>query len=250
MHIYGIHPVLEALKKRPKAFHRLSISRDSGGDDFKRIISLATALRIPITSIPAKELSHFCKSDQHQGILAEVEPTPLVSFEQLLTLWKKWGEQALFLILDSVQDPQNFGSLIRTAYCCGATGVIFPKDRSASMTGSVAKASSGAVEHIALCQVVNVASTIDHLKQEGIWIVGTAPTAVRNLYEFDFNLDLALVIGGEAKGMRQLVAKKCDYSVSIPMKGELDSLNASVAGAVVMFEIMRQRQKKNQDNGS
>jgi 23S rRNA (guanosine2251-2'-O)-methyltransferase len=244
MYIYGIHPVVGALKKRPKALHRLLVSRSSGGDDFKRIISAATASRIPVTTLPVKELSQLCKTEQHQGIAAEIEPFPLMFLEHALALWKKQGDKALFLVLDAIQDPQNFGSLIRTAYCCGANGVIFPQDRSASLTGAVAKASSGAIEHIPLCQVVNIASTLDMLKTEGIWIVGTAPRASSTLYEFDFNLHLALVIGGEAKGMRQLVAKKCDFSVSIPMKGEMDSLNAAVAGAVVLFEIMRQRQYK------
>ncbi len=239
--LYGIHPVLEALKKRPRAFHRLFMGRDGGGDDFKSIVSLANTSRIPVSSVPARELSQLCKSAQHQGIVAEVEPITLFSIEQLIALRKKYGEKALFLILDSIQDPQNFGSLIRTAYCCGATGVIFPQYRSASVTGAVAKASAGAVEHIPLCRVVNIASTLEVLKKDRVWIVGTAPHASGNLYEFDFNLDLALIIGGEAKGMRQLVRKKCDFLVSIPMKGELDSLNASVAGAIVMFEIMRQR---------
>ncbi len=243
--LYGIHPVLEALKKRPRDFHRLFMGKDRGGDDFKSIVRLANTSRIPISSVSAKELSQLCKSEQHQGIVAEVEPNTLLSIEQLIALRRKQGEKALFLILDSIQDPQNFGSLIRTAYCCGATGVIFSQDRSASITGSVAKASAGAVEHIPLCRVVNIAATIDVLKKDGVWIVGTAPRASGSIYEFDFNLDLALVIGGEAKGMRQLVRKKCDFLISIPMKGELDSLNAAVAGAVVMFEIMRQRQNRN-----
>ena len=239
--IYGIHPVLEALKKRPRSFHRLFAARESGGDDFKQIVALARAARIPTSVIAPQELFQLCRSEQHQGVAAEVEPVSLFPFESLVSRWKQQGEKALFLILDSIQDPQNFGSLIRTAYCCGATGVIFPKDRSAAITGSVAKASSGAVEHIPLCRVVNIAATIDLLKNEGVWIAGTAPRAAKSLYEFDFNLDMALVIGGEAKGMRQLVAKKCDFSISIPMMGELDSLNAGVAGAVMLFEIMRQR---------
>ena len=241
--LYGIHPVLEALKKRPKAFHRLFLSHEKGREDYRHIVSIAKASRIPSTSLPPKELSRLCGSEQHQGVVAEVEPVPLLAIEELITLWKKQDEKALFLILDSIQDPQNFGSLIRTAYCCGATGIIFPKDRSASITGAVAKASSGAIEHIPLCRVVNIAATVELLKKAGVWVVGTAPEAETKLYGFDFNLDVAVIIGAEGKGMRHLVTSKCDFCISIPMKGELDSLNASVAGAVVLFEIMRQRAK-------
>jgi 23S rRNA (guanosine2251-2'-O)-methyltransferase len=240
--LYGIHPVLEALKKRPKVFHRLFLAHEKGSEDYRRIISIANAARIPTASLPAKELSRLCRSEQHQGVVAEVEPVPLFALEELIAHWKKQDEKALFLILDSIQDPQNFGSLIRTAYCCGATGIIFPKDRAASITGAVAKASSGAAEHIPLCRVVNIAATIELLKKEGVWIVGTTPETKTNLYEFDFNLDVAVIIGAEGTGMRHLVTSKCDFCISIPMKGELDSLNASVAGAVVLFEIMRQRQ--------
>jgi 23S rRNA (guanosine2251-2'-O)-methyltransferase len=240
--IYGIHPVLESLIKRPKAFHRLFLAHEKKGEDYRHIISITNTARIPTASLPIKELSRLCRSEQHQGIAAEVEPIPLFSLEELIAHWKQQGEKALFLILDSIQDPQNFGSLIRTAYCCGATGIIFPRDRSASITGAVAKASSGAMEHIPLCRVVNIAATIDLLKKEGIWIVGTVPETKTSLYEFDFKLDVAVIIGAEGKGMRHLVTSKCDFCISIPMKGALDSLNASVAGAVVLFEIMRQRQ--------
>ena len=146
--LYGIHPVLEALKKRPKAFHRICLTHEKGSEDCRRIISTANAARIPVSSLAPKELSRLCGSEQHQGVVAEVEPIPLLAIEELVALWKKRDEKALFLILDSLQDPQNFGSLIRTAYCCGATGIIFPKDRAASITGAVAKASSGAIEHM------------------------------------------------------------------------------------------------------
>jgi 23S rRNA (guanosine2251-2'-O)-methyltransferase len=239
--LYGIHPVLEALKKRPRAFHRLFLSRDSGREDFTQIMSLARAAKINTALIPVRELEQMCRTEQHQGVVAEVEPLPLLAIEDVLSLWKEQGNKALFLILDSIQDPQNFGSLIRSACCCGATAVIFPKDRSAAVTGSVAKASAGAVEHLPLCCTVNIAAALEILKKEGVWIVGTTPQAQQSLYAFDFNLDMALVIGSEGKGMRQLIAKKCDFTVSIPMQGGLDSLNASVAGAVVLFEIMRQR---------
>jgi len=240
--LYGIHPVLEALKKRPHAFHRIFLAHDKGSADVQQIRALAHAAHIPAALLPPHELTRLCRSEQHQGVVAEVEPVPLSALEELVAHWKQHHEKALFLILDSIQDPQNFGALIRTAYCCGAMGVIFPQDRAATVTGAVAKASAGATEHIPLCRVVNIAATIEALKKEGVWIVGTAPQSETSLYAFDFNLDVAVIIGAEGKGMRHLVARKCDFCISIPMQGELDSLNASVAGAVVLFEIMRQRQ--------
>ena len=244
--LYGIHPILEALKKRPRAFQRLFLARESGREDFTQIVSLARTAKINTALIPVKELEQMCRSEQHQGVVAEADPLPLLTIEDVISLWKERGDKALFLILDSIQDPQNFGSLIRSACCCGATAVIFPKDRSATVTGSVAKASAGAVEHLPLCCTVNIAAALEILKKEGVWIVGTTPQAEKSLYSFDFNLDMALVIGSEGKGMRQLIAKKCDFTVSIPMQGRLDSLNASVAGAVVLFEIMRQRSCREQ----
>ncbi len=242
--LYGIHPVLEALKQRPRAFHRLFLAPGKDSADVRRIRALAHAAHIPAVPLPPGELTQRCRSEQHQGVVAEVEPIPLLAIEELIALWNRQKEKALFLILDSIQDPQNFGALIRSAYCCGATGVIFPQNRAASVTSAVAKASAGAVEHIPLCRVVNIAATLEQLKKAGVWIVGTAPAAKTSIYEFDFNLDVAVIIGAEGKGMRHLVTSKCDFCIAIPMKGELDSLNASVAGAVVLFEIMRQRQHK------
>jgi 23S rRNA (guanosine2251-2'-O)-methyltransferase len=245
--LYGIHPVLEALKKRPRAFHRLFLSRESGREDFAQIVSHARAAKVNTALIPVKELAQMCRSEQHQGVVAEVEPLSLLALEDVISLWKDSSGRALFLILDSIQDPQNFGSLIRSACCCGATAVIFPRDRSATITGAVAKASAGAVEHLPLCCTVNIAAALETLKKEGVWIVGTTPRAEKSVYGFDFNLDMALVIGSEGKGMRQLIGKKCDFLLSIPMQGGLDSLNASVAGAVVLFEIMRQRTRQQAD---
>ena len=145
------------------------------------------------------------------------------------------------LVLDCVQDPQNTGALIRSAVCCGVQAVIFPKNRAAGLTAAVAKASAGAIEHISLCRVVNIAATLDELRRKNIWVAGTVPQDGQSIYDFDLNIDLALVIGGEGPGMRRLVREKCDVLLSVPMQSDFESLNASTAGAVVMFEALRQR---------
>ncbi len=240
--IYGIHPVLEALKKRPRAFHRIVLAKQHKPGAVKEIIKLAEQSRIKILYDSAKNIHSMCHTDQHQGVCAQAEPVPLLDLQALVGRFLHKGEKVFFLVLDSIQDPHNFGSLIRSALCSGVQGIIFPKDRSAGLTASVVKSSAGAIEHIPLCRVVNIASTLESLKCEGIWIVGTAPHGRETIYEFDFDLDMALVVGGEDKGIRPLVKKKCDFCLSIPMQAGFDSLNASVAGAVVLFEVMRQRQ--------
>ena len=241
--IYGIHPVLEALQKRPQAFQRILLAKQNLVGPLKQIASLAKRAGIRTSYEIPKNIFRLTRSEHHQGVAAEVEPFPLMDFETLISTYKNRAEKAFFVVLDSIQDPHNFGSLLRSAACSKVQAVIFPKDRSVRLTGSVAKASAGAIEHLPLCRVVNIAATLARLKQEGIWIVGTLPNCEKNIYEFDFDLDLALVIGSEEKGIRPLVQIKCDFLVSIPMQGTLDSLNASVAGAVVLFEALRQRQK-------
>lgn len=240
--IFGIHPVLEALKKRPRSFHRIVLAKQAKeGPNKQYIAALAEKHGIKIYFETAKNLSRLACSDQHQGMAAEVEPYALLDLQTVISGYRKKKEKAFLLALDSVQDPHNLGSLIRSAFCCGVQAVIFPKDRAARLTGTVAKSSAGAIEHMPLCRVVNLSSALKTLQQAGLWVVGTAPGAGESIYEFDFNLDMALVIGGEEKGMRPLIMKKCDFCLSIPLQGALDSLNASVAGAVVMFEAMRQR---------
>lgn len=244
MIIFGIHPVLEAIKKRPRSFHKIFLKKQFNEGPVKHIISLAEQSNIKIYYETANNLNRFTSSEQHQGIAAEVEFFPLLDLKSLISKYIKKTDNPFFIILDSIQDPHNFGSIIRSALCSGVQAVIFPKDRAAPLTGTVAKSSAGAIEHIDLCRVINIAATADILKQAGIWIVGTSPDSKKSIYEFDFKIDMALVIGGEEKGIRPLVMKKCDYCLSIPIKNDIDSLNASTAATVVMFEAMRQRLKK------
>jgi 23S rRNA (guanosine2251-2'-O)-methyltransferase len=239
--IYGIHPVLEALKQRPRAVHRIILARQRDESAVRPIMELAKQGHIKIEHEQGINLDRLAGSEQHQGVLAEAEPYPVWELDAALAKCRKEPAPQLLLVLDSIQDPHNFGALIRSAVCAGVQAVIFPKDRSVGLTATVGKASAGAVEHIPLCRVTNIAATLAQLKQENIWVVGTSARADTSLYRFDFNRPLALVIGSEGKGMRPLVEKTCDLCVSIPLHAGFDSLNASTAGAVVLFEAMRQR---------
>lgn len=239
--IYGIHPVLEALKQRPRAVHRIILARQRDESAVRPIIELAQQGHIKIAHEQPAGLDRLAGSEQHQGVLAEAEPYPVWDFDAALAKCRKDSPLPLLLVLDSIQDPHNFGALIRSAVCAGVQAVIFPKDRSVALTATVGKASAGSVEHIPLCRVTNIAATLAQLKEENIWVVGTSPRADTTIYRFDFKRPLALVIGSEGKGMRPLVEKTCDVCVSIPLQTGFDSLNASTAGAVVLFEAMRQR---------
>ena len=230
------HPV----NKRPKAFKNITLSRKEG-KTLDLLLALASKAKINVCHDVSEKIAKLAGSDSHQGVVAEVEPYPFADLLTLAAKARKEDRKLFFLVLDSIQDPHNFGSLIRSALCSGVQAVIFPKDRSSQLNGTVAKSSAGAIEHMQFCRVVNIASALDTLKKENIWIAGTFADSKDTMYSIDFDMDLALVIGNEEKGVRALIRKKCDFSVSIPMAGEFDSLNASVAGAVIMFEVMKQR---------
>ncbi len=238
--LYGIHPVLEALKKRPRAVKSIHLARQGSDKSLTQISELAQQYGIAMLASTQQELIQLTGSPQHQGIAAQAEPFPLSDIDDVIARARRTGKRCFFLVLDCVQDPQNTGALIRSAVCCGAQAVIFPKDRAAGLTPTVAKASAGAIEHISLCRVVNIAQTLEELRRNDIWVAGTVPHDGQSIYSFDLNIDLALVIGGEGPGMRRLVREKCDVLLSIPMPGAFESLNASIAGAVVMFEALRQ----------
>lgn len=239
--LYGIHPVLEALKKRPRAVKSIHLARQGSDSALTQISELAQQYGIALRASTQQELIQLTGSSQHQGIAAQTEPFPLSDIDDVIARVRRQKQRCFMLVLDCVQDPQNTGSLIRSAVCCGVQAVVFPKDRAAGLTPAVAKASAGAIEHISLCRVVNIAQSLEELRRNDIWVAGTVPQTGQSIYSFDFNLDLALVIGGEGPGMRRLVREKCDVLLSVPMPGGFESLNASIAGAVVMFEALRQR---------
>jgi 23S rRNA (guanosine2251-2'-O)-methyltransferase len=177
----------------------------------------------------------------YQNVVAITKEISYADLEEVLSRWKEETTRALFLILDGIQDPQNFGSLIRTALGCGAHGIIIPKDRAVGITPTVIKASAGATAHLPITKVTNVSRTIETLQKLGIWVYGASGDSKEKIYELDLRMDVAIVIGAEGKGIRPLVKKKCDRLFSIPMKGPLTSFNASVSGGMILYEVMRQR---------
>jgi 23S rRNA (guanosine2251-2'-O)-methyltransferase len=239
--IYGIHPVKEALKSSDVQIEKILIGTQTPHPPLQSILDLANKRKIPVTLTSKESLEGMTKGGVHQNVVGLIKETPYAGVEGILSRWKKERNKALFLILDGIQDPQNFGSLIRTASGCGVHGVIIPKDRSVGITPVVVKASAGAAAHLPIARVVNIAATIEALKKEGIWVYGASGEAKDLIYQLDLDIDLAIVIGAEGKGIRPLVKKKCDRLFSIPMRGPLSSFNASVSGGMILYEVMRQR---------
>jgi 23S rRNA (guanosine2251-2'-O)-methyltransferase len=244
--IYGIHPIKEALRSPRVQFQKILLGTSSPHPSLQSLIDLAFQKQVSVSLASREELSKLAGGGAHQNVVALIKGASYSSLETLLSQWKKGKDKALFLILDSIQDPQNFGSLIRTASGCGVQGIVVPRDRAAGMTPAVMKASAGAAAHLPVARVVNLAMTIDALKKEGIWVFGTSGEANEAVYDVDLNIDLAIVLGAEGAGIRPLVKKKCDRLFSIPMKGPLSSFNVSVSGGMILYEVMRQRQQEGQ----
>ena len=239
--IYGINPVKEALRGTRRAFE-LFVAAGSSDRRMEKILDQAADRTVPVRHRDKIDISRMCGTDHHQGVALRVESFPYTELEDILDIWRESGEAGLLLVLDGVQDPHNLGALIRTAACAGAQGVIIPKDRAVGITATVEKSSAGASETVPISRVANIAQLLEQLKAENFWIYGAADSAASSLYSQDFTGHVALVIGGEGEGIRPLVRKKCDHLIAIPLKGGVSSLNASVAGGVVLFEIVRQRE--------
>lgn len=246
--IYGINPVLEALRGGRRAFELFVAG---GGSDrrLEKILALAAEKHVPVRQREKSDIARLCGTDYHQGVALKVEPFPYADLGDVLDQWRESGESGLLLVLDGIQDPHNLGALIRTAACAGVHGVIIPKDRAAGITAVVEKTSAGAIETIPVARVANIAQTLEELKSDGFWIFGAHGEAGESIYGQDLTGNAVLVIGGEGEGLRPLVRKKCDKLVAIPLKGGVGSLNASVAGGVLLFEAVRQRVAKGSDRG-
>ena len=247
--IYGIHPVEEALKSSYVELQKILVGTRTPNPALQSLLNLATQKKIRLAIASRETLEQMARSGLHQNIVALIKETSYATIEQILSRWKKEGTKALLVTLDGIQDPRNLGSLIRTALGSGAHGLIIPKDRAVGITPVVVKASAGATAHLPVARVINIAATLDYLKKEGIWVYGAAGEAKDLIYDLDFNIDLAVVIGAEGKGIRPLVKKKCDRLFSIPMKGPVSSFNASVSGGMILYEVMRQRHRNIESNG-
>jgi len=239
--IYGINPVLEALKADRQILQKILLAEGREGPPLRALRRLAQEKRIPLQVCPREVLNRLARTEHHQGVMGWRAQSPYTSWEDLWPSIRSGPRPALLLILDGIEDPQNFGSLIRTAEACGVQGILIPKDRAVGVTPAVIKASAGAAAHIPVVRVTNLANTLEDLKKEGFWIVGADARGEKSVYEMTFDMNVGLVIGSEGKGIRPLVWKKCDYQISIPMKGKTSSLNAAVAGAIILFEILRQQ---------
>jgi 23S rRNA (guanosine2251-2'-O)-methyltransferase len=239
--IYGIHPIKEALNSSHLHFEKILIGTLKPHAPIQSILDLANRRHIPVAFTSKEVLEQMAHGGVHQSVVGILKEIPYADIGEILSHGKKEGKKALLLILDGIEDPQNFGSLIRTALGCGAHGIIIPKHRAVGITPAVVKASAGAAAHLPIARVVNIVATIDALKREGIWIYGASGEAKNLIYNLNLNTDIAIVIGAEGKGIRPLVKKKCDCLFSIPMKGPLSSFNASVSGGMILYEVMRQR---------
>ena len=239
--LYGIHPVTEALKAGRRDFVEIYLAGEKISGRALQTAALAESRGIPIKKMSAAQLGAITRSEMHQGVGAGVGPYPLVDMDIILNKPAERRGRHFLLLLDNILDPHNFGALVRTADCVGIDGIIMPKDRSAPPSPAASKASSGALEHVLLARVTNMVSAINDLKTQGIWIVGMDRDVGQSLFRSDLTDSIAIIIGGEEKGIRPLVKKNCDFLVSIPQAGRVESLNASVAGAVVMYEAYRQR---------
>ena len=239
--IYGIHPVCEALSAGRRQVYEIFLVKENKSGRLARIESLAETRSVLPQTVGLGQLNSLVGATGHQGVAARVSPYPLTDFSDLLQTVQAGDDKFFLLMLDNIVDPQNLGAVIRTALCVGVGGVILPKDRCASPTPAVSKASAGALEHIRLTRVTNLVQTIQHCKDAGIWIIGLQKEAVQSIYSGDLTGSIAMVLGGEQKGIRPLVKKNCDFIFSIPQQGPIDSLNASAAAAVAMYEAFRQR---------
>jgi 23S rRNA (guanosine2251-2'-O)-methyltransferase len=243
--LWGIHPVLESLEKEPDRFTEILLQKDKRGGKIEEIVEMARRHSIKLTFTESLRLTGEGSSQvRHQGVLARISETPLVDFAEFLGRMHgkiAKGETVRLMICDSLQDPHNLGAIIRSALAAGAGGVIVTRERSAPLGGTAAKASAGAMAHLDICQVTNLVAALKDLKKAGFWIFGAVKEReAQSLYATDLTVPACLVVGSEGKGIRPLVRKECDFLISIPMTGTLDSLNSSVAAAVILFEAMRQ----------
>ena len=246
--LYGINPVTEALRARPGGLDHLSVAREreSRRDPrLERVLELCRAAGVRIEAEPRDQLTRYARTDTHQGVVAFVRERSFLALEDLLaTPGKMVGEHPggrFFLALDGVEDPHNLGALLRSADGAGVDGVILPERRSAPLTATVAKSSAGASEHVRIARVTNMTRALETMKKAGVWVIGLDERGTPDYTDFAFRGDCCLVLGSEGTGLHDLVKRTCDYLLRIPMAGGVSSLNVSVAGAVVMFEALRQR---------
>ena len=237
--LYGIHAVEEALLARSRSLDHVEVARERQDQRLQAVIDLARKEGVSLRFVPREQLDRLARTKSHQGVVAVVAGKNYSELDEILA--HKKGEHSFVVVLDGVEDPHNLGALIRTADGAGADGVVIPERRAAAANPTVAKASAGASAHVNIARVINLARALEQMKERSLWIVGLDERGDRSYDELDYRMDCVIVLGAEGHGLHDLVRKKCDYLVSIPMAGRVSSLNVSVAGAVVMYEVARQR---------
>ena len=238
--IEGRNAVIEALRAG-RAIDKLYINKGEVDKTLGHIASKARDKGIVVVECDRRKLDFMSQTHAHQGVIAVCAVREYCSVEDIFAIAEERSEVPFIIVCDEISDGHNLGAIIRSAECAGAHGVIIPKRRSAGLTAVVDKASAGAAEHMAIARVPNIPAVLKELKERGLWIYGTAADGASDLWHTDFTGPLALVIGSEGDGMGRLVAESCDYIVSLPMKGQVSSLNASAAAAITMYEVLRQR---------
>lgn len=240
--IFGINAVSEALKARGRAFEWVGVAKERHDLRVQKLIQGCHHAGVAVRFLPRLELDRMARTASHQGVVAVTSSKQYSELDDIVDA--KRGEYSLVIVLDGIEDPHNLGAILRTADASGADGVVVPERRAAGVTGTVAKASAGASEHLPVAKVTNIARSLEDLKAKGLWTVGLDERGDQNYDDVDYNMDCAIVLGAEGKGLHDLVSRKCDFLVSIPMLGKVPSLNVSVAAGIVLYEVVRQRRKK------
>lgn len=238
--IEGRNAVTAALKSG-RQIDKIYIRRGENKGSMLPILAKAKEKGIPVVEIDKAKLDSMSETGVHQGVIARIPPYEYKTVDDILNIAREKGEPPFIVILDHLEDPHNLGSIIRTANCAGVHGVIISKHDGVTLTAAAVKASAGAASFTPVARVNNIAQTVDYLKEQGIWVTGADAAGDRSIYEADLKGAVALVVGGEDKGISRLTASKCDFLVGIPMKGDVNSLNASVAAALMIYETMKQR---------
>ena len=240
--IYGINAVSEALKARGRAFEWVGVAKERHDLRLQRIVEECRKIGIAVRFMQRPELDRLAGNGAHQGVVAVTSAKQYNDLDDVVAA--KRGQHSLIVVLDGVEDPHNLGAILRTADAAGADGVVIPERRAAGVTAIVARSSAGASEHLPIARVTNIARTVEDLKAQNLWIVGLDERGPKTYDALDYKMDCAVVLGAEGHGLHDLVKRKCDFLVSIPMLGKVSSLNVSVAAGVVLYEIVRQRNAK------
>src|SRR5450631_943395 len=241
-YIYGINAVGEALKAKGRAFQWVGVAKERHDRRLQRVVDECRKQGVAVKFFSRPELDDMAGNNAHQGVVAVTSAKQYIGLEDVVG--GKRGQYSLVVVLDGVEDPHNLGAVIRTADAAGADGVVIPERRAASVTAIVTKVSAGASEYLPVARVTNVSRTLEELKAKNLWIVGLDERGSQSYELLDYKMDCAIVLGAEGKGIHELVRRKCDYLVSIPMLGKVLSLNVSVAAGVVLYEVVRQRRQK------